>query len=91
MTTYKIIPGIAALVTVECDLFPDNFGFKRSNFIYMSDEKLPEKGCGYPVKWEDLPLKVQAEINKHFGIVFSLPIEKRDGYLKQLVAWEVEA
>lgn len=34
-----------------------------------------------------LPLKVQAEINKHFGIVFSLPVEKRGDYLKQLGAW----
>lgn len=88
---YKIIPGIAALVHVECELFPMNYGRERTSFIFLADGKPVEKGVGDPVEFNDLPLKVRAEINKHFGTVFALPIEARGRYLKDIVPWEVEA
>lgn len=78
---YEIEPGIAALVHVHCEAFPDNYGERRSAFIFMAEGKPVEKGIGDPVKWEDLPMPVQSAIDKHFNAVFALPIEKRGEYL----------
>lgn len=78
---YEIKPGIAAHVEVHCEAFPMNYGYRRSAFIFMAEGKLPEKGIADPVKWGDLPMQVQAAINKHFGTVFALPVERRGEYL----------
>ena len=39
---------------------------------------------------EGLPLAVRAAVNKHFGTMFSLPLERRGAYIKSLEPWEVE-
>ena len=41
--------------------------------------------------WESLPLEVRAAVNKQFGIVFSLPYNQRDDFLKSSVPFLVEA
>ena len=91
MKEYKIIPKIAALVDVECELFPLKFGHKRCSFIYLSTGKPPEKGCGDSIAWSDLPTAVQEQIDAHFAVVFTIPIEKRGEYLSELKPWAVEA
>lgn len=87
---YKIIPGIAALVAVECEAFPLRYGHRRSDFIFLAEGKQPVAGMGDPIKWGDLPHKVQSEINKHFATVFALPVERRGEYLKSIQPWDVE-
>ena len=81
MTKYIIKPGIAALVDVYCEEFPEQFAEKKSVFICMAPNKLPVKGCSDPIGWDSLPLEVQSQINKHFGQVFSLLAERRQEYL----------
>lgn len=87
---YTIIPGIAALVHVECEAFPERYGRRRSDFVFLAEGKLPVAGVTDPIKWGDLPLKVQAEINKHFGTVFAMPIEARGKYMDEVQPWDVE-
>lgn len=81
---YTIHPGIAALVSVECEAFPLRYGERKSAFIYMNENTVPEKGIADPIRWDDLPLKVRARIVQHFETVFDLPIEKRGAYLDNL-------
>ena len=38
-----------------------------------------------------LPLKVQAAVNRQFGIVFSLPYASRDDFVNNSVPFDVEA
>ena len=38
-----------------------------------------------------LPLAVRAAVNKHFGTVFALPVERRGDYLKSVQPVEIEA
>lgn len=87
---YTIHCGIAALVHVECEAFPLRYGERKSAFIYMAEGKPIEKGIGDPIRWDDLPLRVKAAINKHFGTVFALPIERRGEYLENLEPIVVE-
>ena len=87
---YKFIPSIAAIIGVECEAFPLRYGEHRTDFIFLSEGKLPDKGIGQNVEFCQLPLKVRAEINKHFGTVFSIPVGSRGLYLKQLGPWEID-
>lgn len=88
---YTIKPGIAALVHVECELFPERYGSRSSAFIFMAEGKPVERGCGDPIEFDALPLEVRAAINRHFGTVFALPIEARGRYLDNLIPWEIDA
>lgn len=80
---YVIFPSIAACVEVVCPHF-------ASVFIFLSEEEGVVKGIGDRVEFEELPLKVRAAINKHFGTVFALPVEQRGEYLKNLEPMEVD-
>lgn len=37
-----------------------------------------------------LPLEVKAAVNRQFGIIFSLPYEKRQDFIDNSIAFEVE-
>lgn len=86
---YTITPGnIAAVCHVQAD------GSTVQDCILLNEGKqpvvfLPGNGDGHAQReaaaFLALPLKVRAEVNKHFGTVFALPIEKRGAYLKQCV------
>jgi hypothetical protein len=86
MKAYTIKPGnIAAYCTV---IGPDGIEW---DYCYLSECKQPE---GTPrterlMPFSELPHKVRAAVNRHFGTMFSLPIERREPYLKQCVPWEV--
>lgn len=88
---YTIKPGIAALVDVHCDEFPERFGERKQSYIFMAEGKPVEKGVGDTVAFSELPIPVQAQINRHFGTVFALPVERRAEYLRNCIPWEVEA
>ena len=88
---YTIKPGITSVVDVHCDAFPLRFGARVETYIYMDGGKPVEQApCG-TLPFEQLPLKVRAAINRHFGTVFSLPLMARIEYMKNVVPWEVEA
>lgn len=89
--TYLIEPGIAALVHVTCDLFPERYGSRRTAFIYMAEGKPIERGIGDPIEFAALPKEVQASIEGHFQSVFSLPIKERISYLRNTEPWRIEA
>jgi hypothetical protein len=40
---------------------------------------------------DDLPLEVRAQVNRQFGIVFSLPYASRQAFIDNSVPFEVEA
>lgn len=82
---YVITPGIAALIHVDCPLFP-----ARQSYIYLSKDGGITKGCGDRVDFEELPPEVQHDIEKHFTTVFLLPVEDREQYLKATPPWIVE-
>ena len=79
---YKIIPAIASLVSVECEEFPESFGRRTRDYIYLAEGKEVVSGEINNLQFKDLPMLVQSAINKHFGIVFSLPVARRNEYLQ---------
>ena len=81
---YKIIPGIAACVTVECEKFPLRWGARTAMFIYMDEGKPIEKGVGDLIEFSSLPQAVQDAITAHFNAVFALPIEARGKHLDSI-------
>jgi hypothetical protein len=42
-----------------------------------------------PHKW-NLPLEVQAAVNRQFGIIFALPYERRQGFIDNSIPFDVE-
>lgn len=88
---YTIKQGsIAAMIHVVDD------NGKVTDCIYMSENKQPEAysagNCsGYGIEaWEVLPLEVRAHINRQFGAVFALPVNRRDDFVKNCVDTIVE-
>lgn len=86
---YRIIPGIASIVEIECETFPLRHGRRRASFVFLSAGKPPVRGGA--VKWEELPVEVQDAITAHFGAVFALPADARGAYLDALAPWSVMA
>lgn len=88
MVVFGMKPGVAALVRVDVTL-----DGKRDEVcvVYTAGERQPELspydarrfGVTYAESLFDDP--TMARINRHFGNVFSLPIEKREAYLKQIL------
>ena len=39
---------------------------------------------------DDLPLEVRAQINRQFGIIFSLPYNQRQAFIDNSIPFEVE-
>lgn len=91
MSTYTVRPGIAALVHVTCETFPERYGSKSTAFIYMAEGKPIERGIADPIEFGDLPADVRASIEAHFDAVFALPVEDRGEYLATLTPWEITA
>jgi hypothetical protein len=82
---YKLIPGIACYLSVK------STGYEEA-LIYLSGEKLPVSArTDSDREFLALPLAVRAAINRHFGIVFSLPVGSRALYLKDFMPIEVDA
>jgi hypothetical protein len=82
---YQLIPGIACFLSVK------STGYDEA-FIYLSGEKLPVSArTDSDREFLALPLEVRAAINRHFGIVFSLPVGSRAQCLKDFVPIEVDA
>jgi len=82
---YKITPGIAAIVYVD---YPDTV---KKTFVYLAEGKPPVSGPDESVAdFFALPLAVQAAINRHFSIVFSLSVGLRAAYLKNFQQIEAE-
>lgn len=93
MTTYKLIPGsIASLLTVRVDDVDHSC-------IYMSKERgvvvdIREK----PLAQMGWPTEVQATINRHFHVVFSLRHEDwteprpspRAQFINGILPWTLE-
>ncbi len=88
---YKLIPGIAALIHVECETFPERYGQRRIAFIFMAEGKPVSPGIGDTVEMSGLPQIVQDQINTHFASVFALPVEDRGEYLDNIIPWEIDA
>ena len=78
-TTYTIKPGsIAAVQYIECG------DGRRMTAIYMSEERQPEvhlDGRGLANIRDTLPVPVLAAINRNFGLMFSLPVERRQALI----------
>jgi hypothetical protein len=59
--------------------------------IYMSENKQPEAypsgnyGGNGVAAWEALPLAVRAHVNRQFGAVFALPINRRHDFVEHCV------
>ena len=82
---YTITPGIAALIYLD---YPEA---GRRTFVYLSDGKPPVSGADESAAdFLALPLVVRAAINRHFGIVFSLPVGRRADYLKNFQPIEIQ-
>jgi hypothetical protein len=74
---YTIRHGsIAAVQYVKC---PDGVE------VAVTDAK-----DGSEIALKNLPLAVQAAVNRQFGIVFSLPYASRDVFVKNSIPFEVE-
>lgn len=43
------------------------------------------------VKFRILPVQVQAAVNRHFATIFSLPVERREEYIRSFQPLTVEA
>jgi len=97
MRTFLLTPGIAAYLDVK--ELGDNPQFDHG-VVFLSEAKGAVFGPrDRSVNLEsNLPLKVRAAINKHFGTVFALAHEKwtnkgpspRAQYLDSLLPWTVE-
>lgn len=93
MATYKFMPSnVAALLELVVD-------GKRYSCIYMGKEKGVVVGLGEaPLAQMGWPIEVQATINKHFGVVFSLRHEDWTGprptpraqFLDNILPWTLE-
>ena len=86
MNAYTIKPcNVAAC----CDVFsPDG---KQTSFIFMAEGKpiatiKDETGK----EFQAMPLVIRAAVNKHFGTVFALPIDRRGEYLKACIPFTVQ-
>lgn len=98
MNNYELIPGsIASLLYVRP---PAYTGFSGSSIacVYVGKERGVVVGrFDRPLAKTDWPTEVQAQINKHFDIVFSLEHENWKGrepspraqYVEAAVPWEV--
>jgi len=61
--------------------------------IYAGDSKPAEAYIDGDMSediWQFLPKSVQASINKQFGIVFSLPYDSREEFVKSSIPFEVK-
>jgi len=89
---YTIKQGsIAAIIHVI-----DEAG-NTTDCIYMSENKQPEAylegNCGGTgiVAWEALPVAVRAHVNRQFGTVFAIPINRRQDFIENCVDTVLEA
>lgn len=92
MAIYTLVPGTAAYLGIYKN------GVEAGPAVFVSHEKGVVVGrFDTPLNKTQLPLKVQAAINKHFGTAFSLEHEKlktsdtpRARYMNMAVPWTIE-
>lgn len=90
---YTLYPGnIASMLHIQPE------GGKMMDCIYMAAEKQPviflsgrKNEAAEAAAFMALPLSVRVAANRHFGGVFSLPVNERSQYLRHCVPWEVAA
>jgi hypothetical protein len=82
--SYTLKPGHIASI-----LYVTQEGGKTRDCIFIAENLAVMVWPNETV--EIFPTPVRAAINKHFGTMFSLPLERRGDYLKSLVPWVVEA
>jgi hypothetical protein len=75
MSVYTIKHGSIAAVQYATD--------PMGKTVSVTDSKEPDKAK------DSLPLPVLAAVNKQFGIVFSLPYERRQAFIDSSVPFEV--
>jgi hypothetical protein len=93
MTRYKFVPGsIASYMDVLVD-------DKRYSCVYLSKERGVVVGTtDVPLAKMGWPIEVQACINRHFGVVFSLRHEDWKGpgespraqFLRNILPWSLD-
>lgn len=81
---YTLKPGAIASV-----LFVVPEEGRTLDCIYLAENQVVQIWPNQTV--EILPVPVRAAVNKHFGTMFSLPLNRREAYLRSLVEWEVVA
>jgi len=86
---YTIKPGsIAAVQYVERAL-PSGADNQRWTAVYMAEGKQPEitDAAG---RHATLPMPVLAAINRNFGMMFSIPVERRQALINATVPQTVD-
>jgi hypothetical protein len=86
---YRIRPG-----NIPAVVYVDIHGQDEQCFIYTAPDKQPEPdpiGAQAGRLYELLPMEVRAQINRHFGNAFALPVERRGVFMKMCQPWEVIA
>jgi hypothetical protein len=79
---YVLKPGNIASV-----LYVTTENGKTFDCIYAAENKPVEVWPNQTI--EVLPIPVRAAVNKHFGTMFALPLERRGAYIKSLIPWVV--
>lgn len=68
----------------------------QTDCFFMAENKQPE---AYPsdnlsgngvAAWESLPLEVRTNVNRQFGVVFSLPVGSRNEFVNNCVDYAIE-
>lgn len=86
--TFVIKPGIAALVRV----YELEGAYYPQDVVYLGSDPLPrihkteDIQLSVTSSWHYLPLRVRAAVKKHFGAVFTTPLNMRQEYLDSLPA-----
>jgi hypothetical protein len=75
MRTYTIKHG--SIAAVQYVTLPDG------DVVTVTDSK-------QDMEIKCLPLEVQAAVNRQFGIIFSLPYNRRESFIQDSVPFEVE-
>lgn len=83
---YKISwSNISAIIHVDVD-------GRRYDFIYMAEcktEAYPDGNLRVDI-WDNFPLEIRAAVNKQFGVIFSMPVEKRGNFIANFMPFEIE-
>jgi len=87
---YYISPGSIACVLhvrIGKDIPECEYAYNYSESTGV--EASPATQARYP--FISLPLEIRAAINKYFGTIFALPIEKRQDFIDNFMPFSIEA
>jgi chromosome condensin MukBEF MukE localization factor len=77
MSKYIITHG--SIASVQYVTLPDG------NKVIVTDAR-----DGSEIELPKLPLKVQASVNRQFGLIFALPYDSRQAFIDNSIPFEVE-